>query len=262
MSPWAWTFEPAFAVLAVLAAWLWFRAGRDEQVPTRRTLAFAAGLVLVVVVLNSPLETIAIEYLVVAHLLQNVAIGDWAPMLLLIGLTPRMRESLATRGGCVLARLVRPRVALPVWLVGWYLIHFGPVYDAAVRNEALLNLEHAALIVLGLLFWWPVVCDTPRAISTLGRLVYVFAAFVGSAFLGLALTFAPPVYDWYVERPERLWGLSAARDQSYGGILMSAEQAIVFGAAIVWLLVRLLREEAAEEERLAVAQRRAGLREH
>ena len=43
---------------------------------------------------------------------------------------------------------------------------------------------------------------------------------------------------------------------------MSTEQALVFLAAIVWLLVRLFHEEAAAEERLAAEQRAAGLREH
>ncbi len=43
---------------------------------------------------------------------------------------------------------------------------------------------------------------------------------------------------------------------------MSTEQALVFGVAIVWLLLRLFREEAEAEERLAEQQRAAGLREH
>ena len=54
-------------------------------------LCFGAGLLLVVGALNSPLGTIATEYLVLFHLLQNVMISDWAPPLLLIGLTPAMR---------------------------------------------------------------------------------------------------------------------------------------------------------------------------
>jgi cytochrome c oxidase assembly factor CtaG len=83
-----------------------------------------------------------------------------------------------------------------------------------------------------------------------------------SAFLGLALTFSPPVYDYYESLPDRLWGISAAKDQNLGGILMSTEQALVFFAALVWLLVRLFHEEAAAEERLAAEQRAAGLREH
>lgn len=258
------TFEPLFVVAALVAAWLYARAWRaaEPRPPAWRAALFGAGLALIVVALNSPLETIAIHYLVLFHLLQNVMLGDWAPPLLLLGLTPAMRAALAARGGRPFAALTRPLVALPVWLVGWYVVHLGPVYDAAVRNEVLLNLEHAFLIAIGLLFWWPVLCDAPRAVATLVRLGYVFAAFVGSAFLGIALTFAPPVYGWYEELPERLWGISAAQDQNLGGILMSTEQALVFFAAIVWLLVRLFHEEAAAEARLAAEQRASGLREH
>jgi len=130
-----------------------------------------------------------------------------------------------------------------------------------LRTPLLLNLEHLILIAIGLLFWWPVLCDAPRAVSTLARLAYVFAAFVGSAFLGLGLTFSPPVYGYYEDLPRRLWGISAEADQNLGGILMSTEQALVFLAAIVWLLVRLFREEEAEEERLADEQRARGLRD-
>lgn len=261
-SPWSLTFEPAFVVLAAIAVVLYARAWRREPGPGWRAWCFAGGVALVVAALNSPLGTIAIEYLVLFHLLQNVIVADWAPPLLLIGLTPAMRTAIARRGGDRLAALTRPAVALPVWLVTWYVVHLGAVYDAAVRSTALLAVEHAVLLAVGLGFWWPVICDVPRAAATLTRIAYVFAAFVFSAFLGLALTFAPPVYDYYESRPERLWGISAEQDQNLGGILMSTEQALVFFVAIAWLLTRLFREEAEAEERLAAEQRAAGLRQH
>ncbi len=261
-SPWSFRFEPAFVLLAASAIVFYVRAWRREPGPAWRAWCFGAGAALVVGALNSPLGTIAIDYLVLFHLLQNVMISDWAPPLLLIGLTPVMRNALARRGGRPLEQLTRPEVALPVWLVTWYVIHLGPVYDAAVRSDLLLGLEHALLIAIGLLFWWPVLCDVPRSLATLGRIAYVFAAFVLSAFLGLALTFSPPIYGYYEDLPVRLWGVGAEQDQNYGGILMSTEQAFVFFFAIVWLLVRLLREEAEAEERLAAEQRAAGLREH
>ena len=261
-SPWSFSFEPLFVVLAALAVVLYVRAWRRDPAPAWRVWCFGAGVVLVVGALNSPLGTIAVEYLVLFHLLQNVMISDWAPPLLLIGLTPAMRAAVASHGGRPFEVLTRPAVALPVWLVGWYVVHLGAVYDAAVRDPYLLALEHAFLIAIGLLFWWPVLCDVPHAAATLTRLGYVFAAFVLSAFLGLALTFSPPIYDYYESLPERLWGIGAEQDQNLGGILMSTEQALVFFAAITWLLVRLFREEAEAEERLAAEQRAAGLREH
>jgi putative membrane protein len=261
-SPWSVRLEPVFVVLAVTAAVLYVRAWRRVPGPAWRAWCFGAGLVLVVGALNSPLGTIAVHYLVLFHLLQNVMISDWAPPLLLIGLTPTMRASIAARGGALFETITRPAITLPTWLVAWYVIHLGAVYDAAVRNSVLLAIEHAVLIAVGLLFWWPVLCDVPRSLATLGRIGYVLAAFVLSAFLGLALTFSPPVYDYYEKLPERLWGITARQDQNLGGILMSTEQAIVFFTAIVWLLGRLLREEAEAEERLAADQRAAGLREH
>ena len=261
-SPWSVRLEPAFLVLAGIAAVLYLRAWRREPGAAWRAWCFGAGLLLVVGALNSPLGTIAVEYLVLFHLLQNVMISDWAPPLLLLGLTPAMRAAIAARGGAPFAKITRPGITLPVWLVAWYVIHLGAVYDAAVRSTVLLAIEHAVLIAVGLLFWWPVLCDVPRSVATLVRIGYVLAAFVLSAFLGLALTFSPPVYGYYESRPERLWGITAEQDQNLGGILMSTEQALVFFAAVVWLLVRLFREEAEAEERLAAEQRAAGLREH
>ena len=263
-SPWSFTFEPLFVALAALAAWRYLRAWRaaEPRPPRWRAALFAGGLALIVGALNSPLETIAVEYLVLFHLLQNVIVSDWAPPLLLLGLTPAMRAGLAARLGGWFAALTRPAVALAVWLVGWYAVHLAVVYDAFLREPLLLNLEHAFLIAIGLLFWWPLLSDAPRAVPALGRIAYVLVAFAGSAFLGLALTFSPPVYGYYEELPTRLWGIGAEQDQNLGGILMSSEQALVFFAVLVWLLLRLLREEEEAERRLAAEQRAAGLREH
>lgn len=258
-SAWSPTFEPLFVVLGAGALWAYARAARREPPGRARVIAFSAGVVMIVLALNSPLETIAVEYLVLFHLLQNVIISDWAPPLVLLGLTPAMRSSIAGRGGRPFAFVTRPTIALPVWLVGWYVVHLGGVYDAALRQPILLNVEHVFMITIGLLFWWPVLSDAPRSVPTLGRIAYVFAAFVGSAFLGLALTFAPPLYGYYESRPERLWGISAAQDQNLGGILMTSEQALIFFAVIVWLLVRLFREEDEAERALRERQRLAGL---
>ncbi len=257
-SAWSFTFEPLFGLLGIasLAA---YRHWSGPAPARGRTALFVAGVVLIAGSLNSPLETIAVEYLVLFHLLQNVIISDWAPLLLILGLTPAMREAIAARGGKPFARLTRPAVALPTWLVGWYLVHLAGVYDTALRNPWLLNAEHAFMIAIGLLFWWPVFAEGPHAVATLGRIAYVFAAFVLSAFLGLALTFAPPLYGYYEDRPERLWGISAAQDQNLGGILMTSEQALVFFAAIAWLLVRLFREEDEAERELRARQRAQGL---
>ena len=165
------------------------RAARRERVPAWRVAAFGGGLFLIAVALNSPLETLSADYLLVMHLLQNVVIADWAPPLLVLGLTPGMREEITRRGGRALEIATRARIALPVWLVGWYAIHFAGFYDAALANPWLLNVEHALLIAIGLVFWWPVITgrfSPPVAIAFLG------AGFVGSAFLGQPSRSRPP----------------------------------------------------------------------
>jgi cytochrome c oxidase assembly factor CtaG len=225
-----------------VAAVAYWRAARRDP-PGWRVFPFILGLLLVAGALNSPLETIAAHYLLLIHLLQNVMIADWAPPLLLLGLTPGMRASVAQLGGPVFAWITRPKIVLPVWLVVWYGVHFAVFYDFALRNPWALNLEHAVLIASGLLFWWPVLAGEPHEVPVPIKIGYLGAAFVGSVFLGLGLTFSEtPFYDFYAEAP-RLWGFSPARDQNFGGILMNAEQAAVFLTAILYFLVQLIPEE-------------------
>jgi cytochrome c oxidase assembly factor CtaG len=237
------TFEPLFLALAVAAAVVYWRAASRERLARWRVAIFALGLLLVAGALNSPLETIAAHYLLLIHLLQNVMISDWAPPLLILGLTPRMRGELARLGGSAFAWIVRPQIALPVWLVAWYGIHLAGFYNFALRNSWMLNIEHLVLVAVGLLFWWPVLSGQPLDVSVPVKIGYLGVAFVGSVFLGLALTFSStPFYDFYVAAP-RLWGLSAAKDQNFGGILMNAEQSAVFLAAILYFVLRLIPEE-------------------
>jgi cytochrome c oxidase assembly factor CtaG len=236
------SFEPLFLALTAVAAVLYWAAARRDP-PGRRAFLFALGLLLIVGALNSPLETIAVNYLLLIHLLQNVMIADWAPPLILLGLTPAMRRAIARRGGPAFAWITRPKIALPAWLVAWYGIHLAVFYDFALRNPWALNIEHALLVAVGLLFWWPVLAGEPHDVSVPVKIGYLGAAFVGSVFLGLGLTFSEtPFYDFYAEAP-RLWGLSPSQDQNFGGILMNVEQAAVFLAAILYYVVRLMPEE-------------------
>ena len=240
MSATSFSFEPLFLALAVAAGALYWRAARHEQVPGWRIAAFGSGLFLIAASLNSPLETIASKYLLLIHLLQNALIADVAPLLVVLGLTPRMWEELARRG---LGRL-RSRWILPLWLGAWYLTHLAFFYNWALRTGWGLNIEHGILIAVGLLFWWPIVSGRLTPPAGLG---YLAVAFVGSSFLGLAYIFSSsPFYSFYEHAP-RLWGLSPTRDQNLGGILMNGEQTLVFLLAIGWFVVRLLDEEHSRE---------------
>jgi cytochrome c oxidase assembly factor CtaG len=230
------SFEPAYLVLVAIAAAAYVWAARDGRPARWKAACFGGGLFLVAASLNSPLETIAAHRLLMVHLLQNALIADIAPLLVLLGLTPAMRAALDRRG----ARHVRARYALPAWLIAWYGTHLAGFYNWALDSGWALNIEHGLLILGGLLFWWPIVSGR---LSTPAGLAYLGAGFVASSFLGLALIFSSrPFYSFYVHAP-RLWGLSPERDQNLGGILMNAEQTIVFLIAIGWYVWRLLEEE-------------------
>jgi cytochrome c oxidase assembly factor CtaG len=98
--------------------------------------------------------------------------------------------------------------------------------------------------VTGLLFWWPVLHDEPHHITSGARALYLFLAFVVASPLGLLLALIPrAVYDFYVEAPHRLWGLSPLTDQQIGGTAMALEQAAVLFAAGTYFFLRFLSGE-------------------
>jgi cytochrome c oxidase assembly factor CtaG len=237
----AFSFEPLFLALAVVAAVLYWRAARTDRPDTWRLVSFPSGLFLIAASLNSPLETVAAHYLLLMHLLQNALIADLAPLLVLLGLTPGMRAELGRRG---LDR-IRARWILPIWLAAWYLTHLAPFYNWALRTGWGLNIEHAILIAVGLLFWWPIVSGRLSVPAGLG---YLAVAFIGSSFLGLAYIFSSSPFYSYYEHAPRLWGLSPIRDQNLGGILMNGEQTLVFLLAIGYFVMRLLDEEHAQSK--------------
>jgi putative membrane protein len=256
--PYSFSWEPLFVALAAVAAVLYLRAARSERPPWWRILLFAIGLALIVGALASPLETLAANYSLLIHLLQNVMTADWAPPLLILGLTPAMREAIARVGGEPFRRVTRPRVALVFWIVTWYAVHLPLFYDFALRHPVFLNVEHALLILAGLVFWWYVLSDAPVKRSTPAVLAVLGIGFGLASFLGLAFIFSTtPFYDFYVEAP-RLWGFSAAKDQNLGGILMNAEQTIVFFAALVYFVLRLLNEEEELQRRAEERERELG----
>jgi cytochrome c oxidase assembly factor CtaG len=239
VSPTSFSFEPLYLALVVVAGAAYARAARGDRPGGWRAAAFGAGLFLVAASLNSPLETIAAHYLLLIHLLQNALIADIAPPLLLLGLTPSMRAAIAkTR----LARAARVRVALPLWLLCWYGTHAAPFYEWALRSGWGLNVEHGILIAAGLAFWWPLVSGR---LAPPAALAYLGAGFATSVFLGLAYIFSSrPFYSFYEHAP-RLWGFSPVRDQNLGGVLMNAEQTIVFFLALAIYVWKLLEEEHA-----------------
>jgi putative membrane protein len=244
-SPYAWQADvDTTVVIPVLSLLYLFAVGRFGA-SRPRILAFAGSMVLLAVAFWSPLHHLGLHYLLLAHLLQNVILAEWAALLAVLGLSPAMAKAMSRYR--VWRFLVHPAVALPVWLVNYFAWHVPVVYDAALDHQAwLIHIEHAAYFATGSMMWWPLVQDAPRRLPSGARALYAFAAFVLASPLGLLLALLPkPVYDFYVDVPTRVWGLSPLTDQQIGGVTMASEQAVVLFVVFFYWFGRFLAEEGA-----------------
>lgn len=227
--PFAWQLHPeALAGLAVLVA-AYVVATRRFPASRAREAAFAGGIFLLLATAVTPLESLTF-HLLTAHLLQNVVLAEWAPLLLVLGVPPALAP-----------RLLHPAAALTLWLANYFVWHLPPVYDTALRHpDTLLHLEHATYLATGVLLWWPVF---HRPLAHGIRAGYLFVAFVLASPIGLLLALLPdPAYDFYAGGFEP-WGLSALSDQRIAGVTMAGEQAIVFFALFAWAFFCFLGEE-------------------
>jgi cytochrome c oxidase assembly factor CtaG len=244
-APAAGSWHAAWEEVAVLglaaAAYVW--AVPRCAVSTLRRWAFAAGLLSALAAVVTPLATLSRHYFLWAHLVQNVALAEWAPALLVVGLSPALAAAL-TRPAVVRV-LVQPYVALPIWLAVYGVWHIPALYDAGLRHRLVWDFEHLSYVLAGCLLWWPVFQDVPRRLSAGGRAAYLFGAFVLASPLGLVLALLPsPIYDFY-EEAERLWGISPLEDQQLGGVLMAVSEGVLFFALFAVFFVRFMAEEEA-----------------
>ncbi len=241
MTPGAWSWNAEALVPVALAAWYLVATRGTRDLP--RSAAFLVGCALLVAALVTPLDTLARTYLVWAHLLQNVVLAEWAPLLLVLGVPPALAARLSRPRP--LGLLTQPFVALPLWVATYALWHVPALYDAALRRpDTLLALEHLTYVMVGVLFWWCVWQDAPHRLSSGARAGYVVAAFVLSAPLGLVLALVPrAIYGFYGSAPERVLGLSRLEDQQLGGMTMAAEQSVVFFAVFAYWFLRFLGEQ-------------------
>jgi len=242
---WSWNAE-ALVILGATVAYL--AAVRHEAVGAWRVASFLGAMGLLLAVSVTPVHTLGMHYLLTVHLLQNVVLAEWAPLLVVVGIPPVLAASIARPG--VVRALTHPWVALPLWLANYMVWHLPWIYDAALESPSgLLHLEHVMYFVTGLAMWWCVFQDEPHRLGPGPRAAYVFAGFVLASPIGLVLALVPePIYDFYVEAHHRVWGLDPLEDQQLAGMLMALEQAVVFFAVFAYWFFRFLAEEERSED--------------
>lgn len=254
-----WSLDPivlagaAVSIALFVQGWRRLHRRRPDLAPWTRIPLFLAGVAIVLVGLLSPLDAIAEEYLQAAHMLQHVLVADLGIALALVAVRgplsmfflPRDLLAPLARAGWLrvtLSFLLRPTVAVPLWLAVLVAWHVPALYEAALEQPLVHRLEHFSFVVVGLLVWTLIVDPAGHGRLTVnGRIGLAVMLFFAGQLLAYAFVFSfEPYYDVYVEQDERLLGLSALTDQKLAGVVMMVEQLLTLGVALV-LLVRSAR---------------------
>jgi putative membrane protein len=247
LSPWS--LEPLQVAPTLVIAALYLKrsrtlARRGTPVPAVRRASFWAGIGLVVIALNSPVDSLGERHFFFVHMLQHVILGDLAPLCFVVGMTgPILRPVLGLPGFDRLRVLAHPLVALPLWALDLYLWHIPFLYDGALHHDSVHALEHFLFFVCGCLMWEPVIetLPAPEWFGTGVKVGYVLAVRLLETILGNVFMWSSSMfYGVYRHAPE--WGITPAHDLNLGGIVMMAEGSIVTLATLVWLFLRLATE--------------------
>ena len=264
---------PVVMVLLAGAAYLW-TVRRPHRPPTpvasktaarmrHREMAFAAGLLAVLVALSGPVERFADELFWV-HMVQHLLLLTVAAPLFVLAapwtlplrfLRPDARRHAVARWRG--ERSMRPLRAvctfLAVPVTAWILFnvnllmwHVPAAFDLTLRSEPAHDLEHLLFLGLGVLFWTQVI-DSPPLRSKLGhlqRLMFVCAAAAVGWVLSIALTLASSaLYAPYAELAARPGDLSGLTDQRIAAGVMLVPGSIVFMVVAALALTRWLGED-------------------
>jgi cytochrome c oxidase assembly factor CtaG len=252
----AWDLSPPVLVASVLALALFAqgfvrlrRRGRRDHAGWSRAALFTLGTVVLTLALVSPLDAAGDDYLVSAHMLQHLLLGDVAPALLVVSLRGPLaffvlpRPLLRAAASCAPLRatlgfLVRPKVSFALWALAVGLWHVPRFYDAALARPWLHDLEHLSFLLIGTLVWVQLVDPTGRRVLDVGGRVLYAAALVAVAHVAVhpVLFAGRAVYTPYVDQPQRLFGLTPLADQHWAGIVMTVEQVLTLGTFVVLLL--------------------------
>jgi putative membrane protein len=240
-----------------LVYWLCTSRYRDRftaaaPVSLARRAVFYAGIVVALLALATPLDTIGDTYLFTAHMLQHLLLTLGVAPLLLAG-TPGwlLEELLAATHLAGFVRWARhPLVAFFSFNLIFALAHIPWFYELTLTNEALHAAEHLVFIATAMLMWMPVlspVLDIAAPYPPLGQVLYLFLQTIPASLVGALLSATSSAYyTTYILAP-RITALSAVEDQQLGGLIMWVGGGVYFLIATgVVFFAWASREEAAD----------------
>ena len=258
-APWTtWSFPPIVLAASVASIALFVqgwrrlrRRGRIDHASWGRLVQFVSGIAIMTLAIVSPIDALGEQYLQSAHMLQHVLLADLGVALVVLSLRGPLtvfflpRDLLvplarAPRLRATLAWVVRPRVVVLTWLVVLLAWHVPFLYEGALRNRVLHDLQHVSFLVVGTLVWILLIDPSRHGRLSVGERVGVAAVllFAGQTLAYVMVFSARPFYGVYADQPDRVLGLSPLTDQKLSGVIMMVEQAITLGVFLYWVLIR------------------------
>ena len=161
-----------------------------------------------------------------------------------------------------------PLIGFTLFVLSPWALYFSGWYDATLRSAVLHDLLHLHFILVGSLFFWPLLGldPVPGRVIYPFRLMLIFLTLPFHAFLGITIMSSTKLIaeDWYTSFG-RSWPPSPLRDQYIAGGLLWGSGDIVgllfFGVLFVQWVQQSQREARREDrrlDRLEEQARRAG----
>jgi cytochrome c oxidase assembly factor CtaG len=245
-----WQSAPVVTTLAVLAAglYLWgvVRVARRHPVrpwPTWRTGMFLSGLAIVVLALQSGIGSYD-DVLLWDHMIQHLLLVMAAPPLLILGqpITLLMHASRNPVHTWV-KRMVRSKAAsfltwpafgFAAYAAAIVVAHLTGLANLTASNQLAHEAEHIAFLVIGYLFFLPIIGSEPIKwrLSYPTKLVLLFLVMPVDTFTGLVISYGNRGTPGLPAGPRPGWAGSALGDLHAGGAVMW-----VGGDAIMFVLM-------------------------
>ena len=220
--------------VVVLLCWLPYHARvrtlaeQHRAVPGWRQVCFAAALLSLAVALSAPVDSLADE-LLVAHMVEHLVIGDLSALLIVLGLTgPLLAPLLRKRWLAPLRVFVHPLVALPAWMISFYVWHLPALYQAALRHDLIHGLQHVCFLVFGIAVWMALLGPLPKPawFGNAARLAYIIVVRLAGTVLANVLIFSGTVLYPIYRAGDAQWHISPMGDQiAAAGVMMVEESA-------------------------------------
>ena len=241
-------FDPGVVALLAVASALYVRAllvlrRRGVKVSRWQQAAWWTGLALTAAGLLSGIDRLS-EDLLSAHMAQHLLLAELGAPLLLVGIRSPVllfmlpRPALVTlarqeRLRRLLAFLVRPLVAIPLYTLVLYAWHFDFMFEGALRSEVLHGLQHQSFVAISLLVWWSALEPNRfRLRGELWKAGHIFGARFSGMMLGMAfIAMRSPAYDGFYGNRATAHGLTPLEDQQIaGGMMLTLDVVIVLFA--------------------------------